>query len=278
MRPIFIWSNGTAVPDPWGPGFSADIARSLTNPWNDVYAQFWGSEFANVFEPRGVWYPAATFPMEPSINALREGVNSQIASVPKGTPIALSGYSQSAIAIGEVWAYDILDPNGIHHDRLDDVLGVVNFGEPIRCPGVANGNLVAGLPVTPPEDGFTSGGIAGPRDLRPEQTPDHYLSCALDGDLYAACPVGDDPWGNEALVGQIETAIYDFVLSGDLLEGIEVIIKRISQMFLAPVDFVWAHFQAIVNGISFAAAGPSAAHWQYGPFVPSLTDWLLART
>jgi hypothetical protein len=32
---------------------------------------------------------------------------------------------------------------------------------------------------------------------------------------------------------------------------------------------------AIFNGLTFAAAGTSAPHWQYGPFVPAMVDWIL---
>ena len=46
-QPLFISVNGTGVPDPWGPGFSGDIGRMLTNPWWSIAGQFWGPTAAS---------------------------------------------------------------------------------------------------------------------------------------------------------------------------------------------------------------------------------------
>lgn len=277
MRPVFIWANGTSVPDPWGPGFGADIARALSDPWNDVMAQFWGGT-GNAFDVRGIWYDAAVFPMGRSVQQCRARINAAIAATPRGTPLVLCGYSQSAIAVGIVWRDDILNPAGVHDDRLGDVLAIILFGDPLRCPGIANGNRIAGLPMPTKLFGNTTGGIAGPGCLTPEQTPDFMLSCALDGDLYAAAPIGDDPWRNESMVGQIETAVYDFVQSGNAWDdGLMVILERIAYTFAHPIESVVAHAEAIYNALVFFAAGTNAPHWRYGPFVPAMVDWLGQR-
>lgn len=267
-KPLFISVNGTAIPDPFGPGFSADIGRALADPWNTVYAQFVGPQAQNIFEWQPIGYPAATFPMGPSVLAGRAEVNLQISKRPLGTPLFLSGYSQGAIVTGHVWAYDILDPKGIHHNRLKDVHGIIQFGDPLRCPGIAHGNVVAGLPLPKKDDNEITGGIAGNGDLKPEQTPEFLLSCALDGDLYACCPVGEDPWKDEADVGRVETNIYNIIQRASVLN-----LASMAKDLFMPIGTV----RAIVNGLTFAGKGANAAHWQYGPFVPAMVDWLLAR-
>lgn len=284
-KPLLITVNGTGVPDPFGPGFAADLGRAVNDPWNDIYAEFIGQQVANIFNWQPIGYPAAVFPMNPSVQAGRAEVNLQITrheqdgSCPPGTPLFLAGYSQGAIVTGEVWRKDILAPNGVHHNRVDDVLkrgGIINFGDPLRSPGIAHGNEVAGLPVPGQLDGQTSGGIAGPDDLTADQTPDCLLSCALLGDLFAAAPVGDTPWKSEPEVGKIETRIYGMVLNGSVgsfIKNAEIIVEE----YGAPLTTSIALVHAIFNGISFAAKGTNAPHWQYGPFLPPMVGWLLNR-
>jgi len=270
MQPLLITVNGTGVPDPFGPGFAADIGRAFqTNPWQVVADKLDGL----ITEPPPVqWqpigYPAAVFPMGPSIEAGRAEVIRQINMRPAGMPIFLSGYSQGAIVTGRVWALDFLSPTGSLHNRLSDVKGIINFGDPLRCPGIANGNLVAGFPMPKDLDGQVTGGIAGPADLTPSQTPDFFLSCALDGDLYAAAPVGSSPWNGESQVGDVETNIYDIVLQpsfGDVIS--------IAKDFLMPIGTV----EGIFNALLFFSAGTNAPHWQYGPFVPAMVNWILSQ-
>lgn len=293
--PLFISVNGTGVPDPWGPGFSGDIGRALNNPWNDpVAVQFWGEQFADVFDWQPIGYPAAVFPMNPSVNAGVLEVSNQVTrhesiDCPPGTTLALSGYSQGAIVTGTFWRDYVLNPNGLHHNRINDIAvggGIVNFGDPLRTPGIAHGNEIAGQPAPAKLDGVVTGGIAGPGDLTAVQTPDFLASCALDGDLYAAAPVGPPsgiaqpggaPWTNEPLVGQVETRIYNFVETGSLLGGILSIAKGISQELEYPLSNTLALCYAIFNGLKFASAGTSAPHWEYGPFVPAMAEWLTLR-
>lgn len=276
MKPVLITVNGTGVPDPFGPGFSGDIGRAFAvDEWAKIEAQLDGRHYD---EPPIFWqpigYPADVFPMQDSIDVGRDEVKRQIRARPKGTPIAMSGYSQGACVVGEVWTKDFLDDDGEFHDRVDDVFAIINFGDPFRCPGVANGNKVAGKDQPDTLDGETTGGIAGPGCLTRDQTLDFVLSCALDGDLYSAAPVGDNPWDNEPLVGEIETYIYDFVLSGDAGQGFMDIVEHVADTFTQPITSIVAHCEAIFNGLKFAAAGTDAPHWQYQDFVPPLVDWL----
>ncbi|BCO56107.1 hypothetical protein MINTM005_13510 [Mycobacterium intracellulare] len=268
-QPVLITVNGTGVPDPFGPGFSGDLGRALGyDAWQALAANVAGVNYSSPYFWQPIGYPAAVFPMNRSVETGRAEVNRQIGMRPRGTKIALSGYSQGALVVNEVWAFDVLDPRGVHHDRLDDIVGIVNFGDPMRCPGIANGNKVAGLPMPSKLQGYTTGGIAGPRCLTPDQTPDFLLSCALDGDLYAAAPVGDDPWSNESQVGRVETRVYNFIESGGVCDFF-----KIALALGAPIAMV----QGIFNGLKFAAAGMNAPHWKYDPFMPAMVDWLLSR-
>ena len=267
MQPLLLTVNGTGEPDPFGPGFAGDIGRALGfDPWQALQANISGVYYDSPIEWQPIGYPAAVTPMGPSVLAGRAEVNRQISARPVGTPLFLSGYSQGAIVTGQVWAYDILSPAGIHHDRLPDVKGIINFGDPLRCPGVAHGNEVAGQPVPKTLDGVTTGGIAGPADLTPDQTPDFLLSCALDGDLYASAPVGDDPWHHEAQAGRVETSVYNVIQKATILDLLQV-----AEDLFVPIGLV----EAIINGLTFAAAGTNAPHWKYGPFVPAMVDWIL---
>lgn len=277
-RPVLITVNGTAVPDPFGPGFSGDIGRAMqVNPWRVVCDKLDGlAPVLPEYDWQPIGYPAATFPIGPSVQAGRAEVVSQIRRRPRGTKTALSGYSQGALVVDAVWEDDILNPAGVLHERLDDVVGIVNFGDPERCPGIANGNKVAGLALPAKLNGQTTGGIAGPRCLTAAQTPDFLLSCALDGDLYAAAPVGDNPWSAESGVGAIETRIYNFVLSGSFQDFLANA-KVLAELFTMPLQTVIALGEAIFNGMKFLVQGQSAPHWKYEPFFPAVVDWLRSQ-
>ena len=175
----------------------------------------------------------------------------------------LCGYSQGAIVTDVVWTLDLLAAGGVIHDRLPDVAAIFNFGDPLRCPGIANGNLLAGVPLPRDLDGVVTGGIAGPADLTPEQTPELLYSFALDGDLYASAPVGADPWHAEAAPGRVETNIYDIVQEATVID-----VAEIAEDLFVPVATV----EAIINGLTFAAAGANAPHFHYGPFVPTVVN------
>jgi len=273
MKPVVITVNGTGVADPWGPGFAGDVGRGCANLYDDIYAQFMGPQFASKFVWQPVGYPAAVYPMQSSVDV---GVAEvcRLIDVYRGRRFALSGYSQGALVTNIVWRDHIL--KGEHANRRSDLMGIVNFGDPMRTPGIARGNAVAGLPQPKRLDGHVTGGIAGPGCLTAEQTPDFLLSCALDGDLYAAAPVGDDPWRNETEVGHDETLIFDAVMAFDGSDFI-ALAREVAEILTMPWANLVPLIQAIWNGLVFAAAGPSAPHWQYGPFVAPMVDWLLAK-
>lgn len=273
-RPVFVSVNGTGIPDPFGPGFDADIGRAFQiNPWAIMANEFDG--LAPPPPPPVFWapaaYPAAVFPMKKSVQAGVVSVDAQVLQWHEpGQQLFVGGYSQGAIVVGLWYLTYVLPENGIRHDRLPDLArgGVINFGDPLRAPGIANGNKVLGFAMPKKLNGVTTGGIGGPTVLTPAETPDWYLSCALDGDLYAAAPIGDNPWTAEAGVGKVETGIYNAVESGSILDFLKIALD-----VGAPISTV----KAIYNGLKFASAGMNAPHWQYGPFVGPAINWILDR-
>ena len=291
-RVTFFSVNGTGSPDPFGFGFSGDIGRALND---EIF--FW----------QPVAYPAAVFPMGPSVGA---GVAELVRLIKLYSgPIALSGYSQGSIVVDKVWRDHIWNPNGDLHSRLPDVIGIVNFGDPMRCPGICNGNALIGQAVPGQVDGFTTGGIAGPDDLTPEQTPDLLLSCNNDGDLYGACPVGDNPWNSESAVGHDETMVFNLIqnfnannvlaLATEALSllniGSALNLGTIIQLAEAGIGgvvgnlggiipstgastpgHVVAIVEALLNGGMFVASG-FGPHGDYGKFVGPAVNWLTQR-
>jgi hypothetical protein len=265
-QPVLFTVTGTGVPDGFGPGFSADVGRAFAyDPWAALAANTAGVIYSTPVYWQPCSYPAAVYPMQPSVQAGRAEVCRQIGLRPQGTPIFLSGYSQGAMVTNAVWVSDILSPNGSLHDRLTDVKGIIQFGDPNRCPGVAHGNEVAGLALPTTKDGVVTGGIAGPGDLRPSQTPPFLLSAANDGDLYAACPVGANPWSSESPAGKTETGIFNIVQAATFFDVVAV-----AEDLGRPVGTI----EALWNGMVFASEGTNAPHWRYSPFVPAMVDWI----
>ncbi|QHB37453.1 lysin B [Mycobacterium phage Leopard] len=234
---------------------------------------------------QGIGYPAAVFPMRPSVLKGWEETVRLLSLILTEHPdwyFVLDGYSQGALVVCLVWQHEILNPTGRLHKFLNRCLGVIAYGNPMRAPGIAYGNTVIwGRPVPGKEDGEVTGGIAGPANLRPEECvfpKGHPLAgqpavydFALLGDLYAAAPVGSDPWEHPTRVGENETLIYEAVMDfngGDILAFARKIFKLATLNWL---EF-WAVFQAIFNGIKFLGAGMNAPHWQYDS--RPVTAWL----
>jgi hypothetical protein len=279
MTPVILTVNGTGDPDPASTaGFSGLLGAIVggINPWEVVANQISG--LSNPVPPwlwQGIGYPAALMQMQTSVNNARAQLQAALGAAPTNWyggpvyqgpifdsgPFAFSGYSQGAIATGQCFQKDILPVGGILHHRLPDCLSVINFGDPLRSPGVANGNVYQGIPVPPILDGAATGGIAGPLDLTATQTntPNRLgdptvMSFALPGDLYAAAPVGTNPQTAEAQAGLVGTSIYNVILNATFIDVITVA----GDLFV-PVGLV----EEIINGIGFLAAGTSAPHWQY---------------
>ena len=293
-RHVAISVNGTGVPDPFGPGFAGEVGSQL-----DDELFYW--------HPAG--YPAATVQMGDSVIA---GINEVVRIASLYTPSALwtgklvlTGYSQGAMVVDRVWRDEILNPSGRLANRVNDVIAIVNFGDPMRTPGISRGNEHAGIAVPGRLDGFTTGGIAGPGCLTAAQTPPFLLSCNNPGDLYGTAPVGDSPWTTETGVGHDETLIFNLVqdFNGTNLvalaqEALAILGFDASALGVAGIEtslsvllghgglslgipaggvtepaHVIALVQAIYNGGMFVVAqqGP---HLDYEKYIPAAVDFV----
>jgi hypothetical protein len=280
--PTFITVNGTGSPGPFDWGFAGEVGAAL-----DPRKWYW----------QPIAYPAATFPMGPSVQAGRAEVNRQISLRPKGTPIGLAGYSQGCLVTDFVWRDDILSPSGMHHDRLADVVAITNFGDPMRAPGICHGNEHAGFPIPAPLDGVPSGGIADVNDLTAAQTPDFLLSCNNDGDLYGSAPVGSPAGAYEQLMfdvvqnfnGPNILAIAMQVIpllnpAQDITELIASLPTLIGALIGGPVATflppnpsngqIVGFLEALINGGMFVVTGFSA-HGDYEKMVPAMVDFVM---
>lgn len=207
--------------------FDDDPGPPLTDPWLAMRGQCLGVPNGLNWRWFHVSYPAVAFPnMGASVKQGVENTVYVLLNVHPTGKIVLDGYSEGAIVVGHVWRDEILNPKGRLHHRLNDVLAIIVYGDPLRAPGIAYGNTVlCNIPVPGPLDGFTTGGIAGPDVLTPEQClfPNGHplegqiavYSHAAVGDLYTQCPIGDNPWTAEAPPGHYETLVYDIVQSFD---------------------------------------------------------------
>jgi hypothetical protein len=206
--------------------------------------------------------------MGPSVAAgVAEGQR-LLSQVHTSGPIVLLGYSQGAICASHLWRDVILNPNGACHNRVKDVIAAITWGNPCRAPGVANGNAFAGWPMPADVDGVVTGGIAGPDDLTPAQTPSWWLDFVNttagtnNNDLYADAPVGPTPATNEAGPGAIETQIYNIVQQATAPDIFAIVRDVLKLGIDEPIEAI-SVTEAIVNGGLFAAAGPNAAHYTY---------------
>lgn len=252
----------------WTQGYPAENGFALTDPALVARGQCLGPRYGMNWRFQGVDYPAATFPMRPSVLIGWENLVNLILNTPGR--FVLDGYSQGALVVCLVWLNEILNPAGRLHHRLNECDGVYTYGNPMRAPGVAYGNtLIWGHPVPPKVDGYVTGGIAGPANLTPEQClfpaghPKAGQPAVFDfanpGDLYADAPVGVNA---ESVVGQNETLIYEAIMDFDGKDVFAFAMKMMKLMTM-PWSQLWPLVLAIWNGLVFASAGMNAPHWQY---------------
>lgn len=251
--------NGTGVADPFGAGFPAGLARALLGEAEGMWS----------WQPVG--YPAAAFPMGPSVRVGRAALCARIQRHPG--PVALCGYSQGALIVSTVWRDDILAADGVLHHRLADVAAIVNYGDPMRCPGLANGNKFAGQPLPRNINGFVSGGIAGVGNLTPEQTPDFLLCFANDGDHYTCAPTGLDPWEEETGPGRHERIMFEAVQDATVAT-VSAIAAAVAEMLDEPIERMVPGVRSIAEGAFFLGAGVGGPHARYdiAPAVRFLTQ------
>lgn len=287
--PFILTVNGTGDPDPTDTtGFSGMLGSMVggVNPWQIVADKLDGIETP---EPPYIWqpigYPAAVMPMRPSFMNAVSQLDAALGVDPDtldwyGGPVyqglvfssgkgVLSGYSQGSCATNYVWQQHIYPEDGILHNRIDDILSVVNFGDVFRTPSVANGCTYQGIPVPPEQDGAATGGIGGPLDLTVDET--NYpnvlgkpvvMSWCLPKDLYGSSPVGLNPWTDEASAGFVGTSIMNFIFNESFTSFVEI-----AEDLGHPIGMV----EEIYNGLVFAIGSvqigangyPVAPHWQY---------------
>lgn len=256
--------NGTGAAGPLDPGqYPVQAATALLpSPWQFIADQLDGIATQSLINWIPIDYPASVYPMGSSVNVGIANLVTAIRSQPVGTPKSLSGYSQFAICTSTVWRDHILSPAGDLHDYLDDFVAAVNWGNPMRCPGIANGNAYAGWAIP------SGGGISGTNDLTPAQTPPWWLDFANHNDLYTDSPVGTD-------AGADEQRIYELIVTtsfGGTLAGLLRIIEQLAEQFANPLAEVIGIAEAIWNGLVFLFAGPNAGHFTYdiGPAISYL--------
>src|SRR5271156_227804 len=147
-QPLIVSVNGTGDPNPADTvGFSGQLGSLVggTNPWEVVADQIAGTQTPTppyIWQPIG--YPAAVENMEASyLNAVDQivaalgGPASPFYQAPvyASGPFVLSGYSQGTCATNTVWSQFIFPEDGILHNRINDCLAIVNFGDVFRCAG-----------------------------------------------------------------------------------------------------------------------------------------------
>ena len=243
----------------WWAGFSSGMVGGLINAQDGL----WDS----VCVP----YPAATIPMWPSVQQGRQALKTAMAQYAAGylrkygsydgLAILMTGYSQGSMVVDEVYTKDLLSPGGGLHFLLPCVYRIYQFGHVFRTPGIANGNELAGLPQSIPQDGVETGGIGLGLDLLPAQT--NYVardgrpvvhSCANPGDLYAACSVGTDPWSHPAPEGKVGNIFMNIVMQptfADVLSTVTVL----GELLPAVLE--------LFHTMSFFAQGMNSPHYQY---------------
>lgn len=240
-----------------------------------------GSSLAAAQPDRYFWqpvgdYPAATFPMGPSVTA---GVQSLIylttgetypgftitpGQTYRDSSLVLLGYSQGAMVVVQFiqWCYQFN-----RMDILSRIVCVAVWGNPQRLQGWASGNQFAGWPMPGETDGSPTGGIAqavnanGPVNITLEQMQPqlphpvtHFWGDFVNTnnpdkgttELYANCP--------QSSVGSVEQSIFNLVQNFDLATAWGLV-----QDLGHPLEDILAIF----NGFLFLAAQGAADHYDY---------------
>jgi hypothetical protein len=252
-----------------------------TNPQPAGVAQALAATFPDLFywQPVGN-YPAATFPMGPSVQDAVDSLTQLATGNPTGgstggpsfpqNSLMLLGYSQGAIAVCN-FLRQVAWPNPPIASRI---AAVAVWGNPNRLPGFASGNDFAGWPEPKQVDGVVTGGISGPAcmtaaDVKPHLAAQvtHFFgdwvnTVGQGNDLYADCPVGTNPWTAEAAPGQLETLIYNIVQNASVSNLFQIVLE-VMKLVQAPIAQIIAIVEAILNGGMFLSAGANAAHYTY---------------
>lgn len=254
--PSFILDDGNGY---WC-GFASGVAGGLANIADGLWAT-----------PR-FGYPAKTVPMWPSVQVgrgnLGTAMNQYATNYYKSTGsydglvLIISAWSQGVMAALQCFFLDILPASGTLHHLLPYVYRIYAFGDPFRCPNVAHGNEIAGMPMPPKLDGVVTGGISGPLDYTTDQAnlkaPDgNWLlySFVNPNDLYADSPCGETPWTKLPSAGTVEYLFFKVIMQPSFSD-----IIALAELLGHPIGDV----EALINTGEFFGAGNNAGHFQYG--------------
>ncbi|PIB80581.1 hypothetical protein [Mycobacterium celatum] len=264
---LTINGTGSYPTDP--SNFPSMVALALLpSDWQRVSDKLDGVATTQLINWLPLDYPMSVYPMGASEDT---GITNAI-SVVQQTPgqFAVAAYSQGADVWSRLWRDHVVNINGELHDRINDFVAAVTWGNPHRAPGVCNGNDYAGWPHQ------SGGGIAGTDDLLPTQVPSWWLDFANPNDLYTDSPVSANLGGTKVVMNDTaidEQLIYNMVVTenfGGTLEGLLVLVEQAVEQFANPIEEVIGIATAIWNGLQFAAAGPAAGHYTYDP-TPAIT-------
>jgi hypothetical protein len=96
------------------------------------------------------------------------------------------------------------------------------------------------------------------------------LDFAKTGDMYAAAPVGSDPWHNSSPPGEAMTSIYNIMM--EKFVGQDTIIPEIGKILTNPIPTLIAVVQGLINTIGFF--GANQVPHQYGECVDKSVEYL----
>lgn len=253
--PSFITDDGNGY---WC-GFASGVVGGLANVADGLW------------ESPGVGYPAKTVPMWPSVQTGRANLGIQTGAhamryykqhgTYEGLAQIISAWSQGVMAALQFFFLDVLPDGAPFHYLLPYIYRIYAFGDPFRCPGIAHGNELAGMPMPGKVDGQITGGIGGPLDYTVEQAnlkaPDGKFliySFVNPNDLYADAPVGSSPWTSLPSVGSVEYLFFRIIMQPNFVDIIEL-----ATLLGKPIGDV----EALVNTAEFFGAGQNAGHFQY---------------
>lgn len=249
-RPVLFTVCGTGVP--WWVGPDADTARAVEGKWR--------------WQPCA--YPAAPFPMGPSINAGKASVQEQFNRAEKDFMLrqqverngaGLVGYSQGAVITSETWEFDIKPDNGALHWAKDHMIKAVTWGNPSRELGKVYPDF-GGSPVAP----ANTSGVAYIDD-RMHDTPSWWRDYAHQGDLYASAEQGDS--------GEDKTAIWRIIRGEKFFIGPDTLLEQFLEIAQQPLPGAIGAFKAMWDAGMFFARGLTP-HTNYST-VPAI-EYLLA--
>ena len=219
---------GTGVP--WFVGPGADTARAVESQYR--------------WQPIG--YSAKPVPMGPSIAEGKSELVNQI-NIHRDQVIrcgmALAGYSQGAIIVGETWEQEIKPVTGSLHWAYPHVKKAVCWGNPMREKGKVYPD--AGGPPSPKDHKGVTGNLM-------VDTPSWWRNYAHAGDLYSDCP-DDESTENR-------TAIWQIIRNGDFMKGPDSLLGQVMELLGVKRDAdaiseTTGMFKAMIDALMFFGKG-----------------------